>query len=107
MNISRQSTPHKLVDYFVLPNGKADVFLRRNEIVETKTDDEGNEYEEYVADEVYFQVDVSVPKTEIEANFEQLWNDVENPKVELTETEKLKTQLDAVQGALDFIIMNY
>lgn len=70
MQISRSSNPHDSVGYFPLSNGKVDVFLRRNEKAET--DDEGNTV--YVAEEVYFQVEESVTKKQIETDFNHYWN---------------------------------
>ncbi|MEC1778395.1 hypothetical protein [Schinkia azotoformans] len=86
MRISRSSKPQNKVDYFALPNGFADVFMRRNEI--TETDDEGNV--NYVSEEVYFQIDKSVTKQQIEDNFDLMWNDAVNVPVELTTDEKVE-----------------
>lgn len=57
------------IDYYPLPNGKADVFLYRNQTIEV--DEEGNE--QYVADKIYFQVEQSTTKEYIEENFETYW----------------------------------
>jgi len=58
-----------MVDYFLLPNGSVDVFLRKNET--TQADEEGGI--QYVAEEVYFRVDATVTKEDIEQNFEHWW----------------------------------
>ena len=78
MQWSYRDKPHNKVDYFALPNGYADVFLHRNE--KTEADEEGNV--QYVAEEVYFQIEQSVTKNQIEDNFDFMWNDVENTIIE-------------------------
>lgn len=80
MQLSYKDKPHNKLDYFKLPNGYADVFMRRNERVEV--DEEGNK--RYVAEEIYFQIEQSVTKEIIEQNFDFMWNDVENIKPKLT-----------------------
>lgn len=85
MQVSRSSNSHNPVDYFLLPNGKADVFMRKNET--TELDEEGNTI--YVADEIYFQVDPSITKEYIDTNFELMWNKTENPTVEPTAEERM------------------
>ena len=72
MQISRSSKPHSAIDYFILPSGKVDVFLHKNE--QTETDEEGNVI--YVAEEVYLKTNAS--KEYIEAEFEKVWNETEN-----------------------------
>lgn len=57
------------IDYYPLPNGKADVFLYRNQTVEVGEEGE----EQYVVDKVYFQVEQSTTKEYIEENFEIYW----------------------------------
>lgn len=89
MQISRSPHPRNPVDYFVLPDGAVDVFLRRNEITESKTDDEGNENIEYVAEEVYFRTDKSVTQDMVETNFEYYWNRIENHITEPMPEERL------------------
>jgi hypothetical protein len=93
MQLSYKPVPHKKVDYYLLPNGYADVFLHRNEKMETN--EEGDV--QYVAEEVYFQVDQSVTKEQIELNFEYMWVDAEKEHVvEPTEKERIKALEDAI-----------
>lgn len=69
MQISHSSKPHNKVDYYPLPNGYVDVFLRRNEREEL--DEEGNI--QYIAEEAYFRVTKDITKEIIEESFEQYW----------------------------------
>lgn len=85
MQVSESYKRHNKVDYFPLPNGLADVFLHRNETI--KTDEEGNTI--YIAEEVYFQVEQSVTKEQIEQNFDNMWANAEKEKVILTDSERL------------------
>lgn len=78
MRLSHKDKSHNRVDYFPLPNGYADVFLHANEVEEI--DNDGNK--QYVAEEVYFQIEQTVNKEQIEANFDFMWNDAENITVE-------------------------
>lgn len=80
MQLSYRYKPHNKVDYFPLPNGYADVFLHKNE--RTEVDGDGNN--QYVAEEVHFQIEQSVTKEQIEENFNFMWNDAENIKIEAT-----------------------
>jgi len=86
MQLSHKGAPHNKVDYFPLPNGFADVFLHRNEAEET--DEEGNV--QYVAEEVYFQIEQSVTKEQIEENFEYMWNDAEKTVSVPTAKERIE-----------------
>lgn len=87
MQLSYKPVPHNNVDYYLLPNGYADVFLHRNEKIEV--DEDGNI--QYVAEEVYFQVDQSITKEEIELNFDYMWTDAEKePIAEPTDKERLQ-----------------
>lgn len=85
MQLSHKDKPHNKIDYYPLPNGNVDVFLHRNEKIET--DEEGNA--QYVAEEVYLQVEQSVTKENIEENFDTMWNNAEKEKVVLTDEERL------------------
>lgn len=80
MQLSYKDKMHNKVEYFPLPNGYADVFLHRNEKIET-TEDGGTQF---VAEEVYFQIEQSVTKEQIEVNFDFMWDDAENIKIEPT-----------------------
>ncbi len=71
MQLSYKDKIHNKVEYFPLPNGYADVFLHRNE--KTETTEDGSI--QYVAEEVYFQIDESVTKEQIENNFDYMWHD--------------------------------
>ena len=86
MQLSYKDKKHNKVDYFALPNGYADVFLHKNEFEEV--DSEGNT--QYVAEEVYFQVEQTITKEQIENNFDFMWNDAENVITEPTVEERLQ-----------------
>lgn len=90
MQLSYKDKSHDRVEYFPLPNGYADVFLHKNERIEI--DEEGSK--QYVAEEVYFQIEQSITKEMIEENFDFMWNDARHIKVEPT--------LDVLQ--LEYII---
>jgi hypothetical protein len=96
VKVSRSPKSHNTVDYFLLPNGKADVFLHINEATEFIKDEEGNESTVYVAEEAYLRVDQSVTKEQVEANFDQMWNNAENPAYEPTLEERTKSLEDVV-----------
>lgn len=87
MQIAQSRKPFNKVDYYSLPNGHADVFLRKNRRAET--DEEGNSI--HVADEVYFQIIQTVTKEQIESDFEYFWQDAEKTLAEPpTQEERLK-----------------
>ncbi len=69
MQVSNNPKKHNRVDYYPLSNGYTDVFLHRNEFEEA--DEEGNT--QYVAEEIYFQIEQSVTKEQIERDFEHYW----------------------------------
>ena len=102
MQISYSPKPHNRVDYFPLPNGHADVFLHRNET--TETDEEGNI--QYVAEEVYFQIEQSVTKETIEENFDYMWHDAEKDKVELTELDIMQQKLSQQDAVIEEILFD-
>lgn len=102
MQISYSPKPHNRVDYFPLPNGYADVFLHRNETAET--DEEGNI--QYVAEEVYFQIEQSVTKETIEENFDYMWHDAEKDKVELTELDIMQQKLSQQDAVIEEILFD-
>jgi hypothetical protein len=97
MQLSYKPVSHDNIEYYVLPNGYADVFLHRNE--KTETDEDGNI--QYVAEEVYFQVDQSITKEQIEQNFDYMWEDAENSPIEPT----LEGRLEALESAMLEIIL--
>ena len=99
MQLSHKGTPHNNVDYYPLPNGFADVFLHRNEVEET--DEDGNV--QYVAEEVYFQIEQSVTKEQIEKNFHYMWNDAEEVILDQPTTEE---RIEALEMALLEVILN-
>ena len=86
MQLSYKDKPHNKVDCFPLPNGYVDVFLHKNEIVET--DEDGNQ--QYVAEEVYLQVEQSVTKQQIEGDFDYWWNSTTEQVDEPTIEERLE-----------------
>ena len=98
MQISYKDRPHNKVDYYPLLNGYADVFLHKNE--RTETDEEGNT--QYVADEVYFQIEQSVTKEQIEKNFENIWNNVVKEKE--AEDPALEERIKAIEDAVLFLL---
>lgn len=95
MQLSYKYKPHNEIDYFILPNGYADVFLHKNEAIET--DSEGNV--QYVAEEIFFQTEKS--KEEIELNFDNYWENGEIVYVEPTDKERL----EALEQAMLEIIL--
>ena len=95
MQISYSPKPYNRVDYFPLPNGHADVFLHRNET--TETDEEGNI--QYVAEEVYFQIEQSVTKETIEENFETYWEN----KGEIISTPTLPEPTEPEPSEIDIL----
>lgn len=98
MQLSHKDKSHNKIDYFTLPNGYADVYLHRNERIEI--DEEGNE--QYIAEEVYFQVEQSVTKEQIEENFEFMWNDAEKVEEEPTQEDRLLE----LENTILFLLMN-
>lgn len=102
MQVSYSPKPHNRVDYFPLPNGYADVFLHRNET--TETDEEGNI--QYVAEEVYFQIEQSVTKETIEENFDYMWQDAERDKVEPTKLDIIQQKLDQQDAVIEEILFD-
>ncbi len=90
MQISRSYKQHNPVDCYILPNGKKDVFLHKNET--TELDEEGNTI--YVAEEVYFQTEK--PKEEIENNFDFYWENGEK-------TIKIPTLEEQNRADIDYI----
>ena len=69
MQLSHKDKSHNNVDYYPLPTGYADVFLHKNEVIET--DGDGNTV--YVTDEVYFNVPQTTTKEMIEQGLETYW----------------------------------
>lgn len=100
MQLSYRYKPHNKVDYYPLPNGYADVYLHRNEKIET--DDEGNT--QYIAEETYFQIEQSVTKEQIESNFDYMWSDAEKVVEEPTLEERLQAletvELERILGGV-------
>ena len=98
MQLSYKDKKHNKVDYFALPNGYADVFLHRGE--RTETDEEGNI--QYVAEEIYFQIEQSVTKGQVEDNFDFMWDDVEKDK---TKEPTLEERLQMAEDTLLFLLI--
>lgn len=90
MQIAQSHKPFNRVDYYPLGNGYADVFLHRNEVQER--DEEGSII--YNAEEVYFQIEDTVTKEQIEENFDFMWEDVEK---EPTQEPTLEERLQALE----------
>ena len=78
MRLSHKDKSHNRVDYFPLSNGYADVFLHANEVEEIDNDGISNMW----LKKCIFKLKQSVNKEQIEANFDFMWNDVENITVE-------------------------
>ena len=97
MHVSYSHKTFNSVDYYPLSNGYADVFLHKNE--RTEIDEEGNT--QYIAEEVYFQVDQSVTKEQIEQNFDYMWGDAESSSIEPT----LEERLQALESAMLEIVL--
>lgn len=87
------------VSYMKLPNGKADVWLRKN-IAET-TDEEGRPVWE--ADEVYFRT--GQDQGSIEAAFDELFaNDGEEKNEEPENKPSIEERMDAIETAfMEFV----
>lgn len=79
---SKSNKPYDAVEYYLLGDGFADVYLHKNQTI--SRDEEGNEW--YEVDEVYFKIEESVSKEAIEKNFEYMWEDAINVKIETTAT---------------------
>lgn len=97
MELSYKDIPHNKIDYFILPNGRADVFLHKNE--KTEIDEDDNTV--YIAEEVYFQVDRLITKAMIEDDFDSYWED-EGEKVanEPTTEERIEMLEDTINFLL-------
>lgn len=98
------------VDYYPLPNGTVDVFLRKR--LPDEVDSEGNET--FVYDEV--SINTTLPREIIEEYFDLLFEDPtsldvsegqQSPTMEDMAIDLLQTQLklEEAQEALDFLIM--
>lgn len=107
--LSYSTTLKNEVDYYPLPNGTVDVFLRKR--LPDEVDSEGNET--FVYDEV--SINTTLPREIIEEYFDLLFEDPtsldEKPEKEFT-TEQMaialmqtQAKLEAAQTALDFLIM--
>ena len=107
--LSYSTTLKNEVDYYPLPNGTVDVFLRKR--LPEEVDSEGNET--FVYDEV--SINTTLPREIIEEYFDLLFEDPtsldEKPEKELTVEQMaialLQTQakLEDAQTALDFLLM--
>ena len=103
MKLSYNNKPYNKIDYYLLPNGLVDVFLHKNEFIET--DKEGNKT--HVAEEVYFQVESNITKDTIIIDFEKYWDNEGIVKVEEIELKDrmTNTEIDVVtlQETIDTI----
>ena len=107
--LSYSTTLKNEVDYYPLPNGTVDVFLRKR--LPDEVDSEGNET--FVYDEV--SINTTLPREIIEEYFDLLFEDPtslnEKPEKELTIEQiaitlmQTQTELEDAQEALDFLIM--
>ena len=107
--LSYSTTLKNEVDYYPLPNGTVDVFLRKR--LPDEVDSEGNET--FVYDEV--SINTTLPREIIEEYFDLLFEDPtslnEKPEKELTIEQiaitlmQTHTELEDAQEALDFLIM--
>lgn len=100
--LSYSTTLKNEVDYYPLPNGTVDVFLRKR--LPDEVDAEGNDV--FVYDEV--SVNTTLPKSVVEEYFDLLFDDPwaldENPTPQIT-LEEMAMQLVVAQEALDFLLM--
>ena len=107
--LSYSTTLKNEVDYYPLPNGTVDVFLRKR--LPDEVDGEGNET--FVYDEV--SINTTLPREIVEEYFDLLFEDHtsldEKPEKELTVEQmaialvQTQSQLEDAQEALDFLIM--
>ena len=108
--LSYSTTLKNEVDYYPLPNGTVDVFLRKR--LPDEVDSEGNET--FVYDEV--SINTTLPREIIEEYFDLLFEDptsldvpeeqqsptMEQMAIALTQTQ---TALENAQIALDFLLI--
>ena len=100
--LSYSTTLKNEVDYYPLPNGTVDVFLRKR--LPDEVDGEGNET--FVYDEV--SINTTLPREIIEEYFELLFDDPSALDPEPTEqitVESMAIALLEAQDALDFLLM--
>lgn len=97
MELSYKDIPHNKIDYFVLHNGRVDVFLHKNE--ETELGEDGNTV--YVAEEVYFQVDSLTTKDMIEEKFDSYWENEGERVVEEATTEE---RVEMLEDTINFLL---
>ena len=107
--LSYSTTLKNEVDYYPLPNGTVDVFLRKR--LPEEVDSEGNET--FVYDEV--SINTTLPREIIEEYFDLLFEDPaaldDEPEKQLTMEEmalslfETQEQLQDAQDALDFLLM--
>lgn len=77
------------IQYMPLPDGMADVWLRKNIAKVTVENDGVEPYEVYEADEVYFRTNDT--KVQIEADFEKYFSEnlPKSPKPVVSESERI------------------
>ena len=94
-------------DIMELPDGKYDVWMRKNIQQEQKKDDQGKKYTDYTADEAYARLDV---KPEINAdNFDEMYDFIAIWTDEETDPHGGDDDRDAtimqIRADVDFIAM--
>lgn len=83
----------KSVSYYSLPDGMADVYLRRE--LPTEKDEDGNDV--YVYEEVVFKISTDITEDEIRDNFDLLFEDAHTlDKKEVTLEERNRADIDYV-----------
>ena len=83
----------KSVSYYSLPDGMADVYLRRE--LPTEKDEDGNDI--YVYEEVGFKISADIMEDEIRDNFDLLFEDAHAlDKKEVTLEERNKADIDYI-----------
>ena len=80
------------ITYMPLPDGQADVWIRKN--IEASTDDDGNNI--YIADEVYFRTSLSI--TDITDNFDEIF---ENGGTSIDDITEEETAVEATVSGSD------
>lgn len=91
--------------YMALPDGKADVWLRKNITEATEKDEDGNKSTHYTANEVYFRT--SMTEDEVVASFDAIYeaggtSEDEDTGEEIIEGVDITTseRIDAIEEAI-------
>ena len=93
---TESTTKLNTVDYYKLPNGKVDVFLRKN-FDSYKSED----VEVFTCDEKIIQVDKSISKETIENNFEHYWQENHREKTVEEKLEEFELLFNEMLGVIN------